>query len=40
MTALMYASKQGYAKIVDFLCKNGASINFQDTKGWTVNSKF
>ncbi|XP_047122383.1 ankyrin repeat, SAM and basic leucine zipper domain-containing protein 1 isoform X1 [Hydra vulgaris] len=36
MTALMYASKQGYSKIVDFLCKSGASVNYQDTRGWTA----
>ena len=24
-------------EIVDFLCKNGASVNYQDTRGWTVN---
>lgn len=40
MTPLMYASKQGYAKLVKLLCDHDALKNPQETRGWTVRINF
>ena len=40
MTPVMYAAKQGFAKLVKVLCENDADINKQETRGWTVRYLF
>ena len=37
MTPLMYAAREGRLEIVQLLLDNGAEIDRQDTRGWTVS---
>ncbi|XP_056371375.1 ankyrin repeat, SAM and basic leucine zipper domain-containing protein 1 isoform X3 [Oenanthe melanoleuca] len=38
MTALMYAARKGYPRVVAFLVAHGADINAQDENGYTIFS--
>lgn len=40
MTALMYAARKGYPRVVAFLVAHGAHINAQDENGYTVSDLF
>lgn len=40
MTPLIYAARAGHAQVVDYFCQNGAEINKQDNRGWTVSLEF
>lgn len=40
MTALMYAARKGYARVVAFLVAHGSHINAQDENGYTVSDLF
>lgn len=37
MTALMYAARKGYPRVVGFLVAHGSHINAQDENGYTVS---
>ncbi|OWK59131.1 Ankyrin repeat, SAM and basic leucine zipper domain-containing protein 1 [Lonchura striata] len=39
MTALMYAARKGYPRVVAFLVAHGSHINAQDENGYTVTSR-
>jgi len=36
MTPLMYAAREGRAKVIDSLVQAGASLDKQDSNGYTV----
>lgn len=40
MTALMYAARKGYPRVVAFLVAHGSHINAQDENGYTVSDLF
>lgn len=40
MTALMYAARKGYPRVVTFLVAHGSHINVQDENGYTVSDLF
>lgn len=40
MTALMYAARKGYSRVVAFLVAHGSHINAQDENGYTVSDLF
>ena len=37
MSPLMYAAKEGRVKVCEKLLEQGAEINKQDMRGWTVS---
>lgn len=40
MTALMYAARKGYSRVVAFLVAHGSHIDAQDENGYTVSDLF